>query len=405
MANKIVLISDDLDFFDYIRAKLVLRKSDELFAFSFDEIPERLFLLETSVLIVNSESSQEKTLDLLNILKDTPVIVSAFNDDEEFKNKAYKAGMFDFITLLTSDIEFQARLIPALTVASLLEKNKQYRDILVNKNIMSSSNEVFTDYNYILEQELKNINLTSRKAVFAAISPNEKTKFLLHPTVIETFILNNIRKNDILMNYASNKYFLLIFDIEIDQAKKLWNKISGQISEKLYAGFVSVSNQGRQQIINKALNELHLAINQDRNTAGMKNNPVMSLAGAKQLNSTYTNFKMFRQEFGKKIEQVITPVFYQIQQKYSNELSGVTMQQGTGEGYGTFYLKSKNSNSSFRITSPGFSKINIDITFQKDSDNIDAKRITLEPEELEAGLLEDLLEQFITEYKTTNNIA
>ena len=44
-------------------------------------------------------------------------------------------------------------------------------------------------------------------------------------------------------------------------------------------------------------------------------------------------------------------------------------------------------------------KINIDITFQKDSSNIDAKRITLEPEELEQGLLGDLLEQFISEYK------
>ena len=33
------------------------------------------------------------------------------------------------------------------------------------------------------------------------------------------------------------------------------------------------------------------------------------------------------------------------------------------------------------------------------SANVDAKRITLEPEELEAGLLGDLLEQFISEYK------
>ena len=46
-----------------------------------------------------------------------------------------------------------------------------------------------------------------------------------------------------------------------------------------------------------------------------------------------------------------------------------------------------------------FSKINIDITFQRDATTVDAKRITLEPEELEAGLLEDLLEQFILEYK------
>ena len=104
------------------------------------------------------------------------------------------------------------------------------------------------------------------------------------------------------------------------------------------------------------------------------------------------------------MEQVITPVFYQIQQKYTGKFAGITLQQGSGEGYGTFYIKGKHTSSCFRITSPGFAKINIDITYQKDSSNIDAKRITLEPEELEAGLLEDLLEQFILEYKKGANL-
>ena len=56
------------------------------------------------------------------------------------------------------------------------------------------------------------------------------------------------------------------------------------------------------------------------------------------------------------------------------------------------------------MTSPGFSKINIDITFSSSPENIDAKRISLNPDELEAGVLEDLLEQFIAEFrKEVNN--
>ena len=35
--------------------------------------------------------------------------------------------------------------------------------------------------------------------------------------------------------------------------------------------------------------------------------------------------------------------------------------------------------------------------------NIDMKRIALEPDELEAGFLEDLLEQFILEFKKEIN--
>lgn len=398
MANKIVLISDDSDFFDYIRAKLELRRSDELFTFAFDSIPEKVHLLSTSILIVNSENAREKTLDLLGIFKGTPIVVLAYNDDDTYRRKCYRAGALDFMSLLTPDAEFRARMIPALGISTLLEKNKLYKNVLVNSNIISKENEVFLDYSYIIDLELEKLRENSKKAVFLAVSPNEKSKFLIKSAVIESVILNNIRRNDILMNYAANKYFLLMFDIDINAAQKIWRKIQEQLPEKIYAGFCNVSNQKRQQLINEALNKLHEAINFDKNII-TNNDKVRNGLESIQDVAPYSNFKMFRKEFGRKIEQIITPVFYQIQQKYMGKFTGVTIEHGTGEGYGSFYIKSKLSTSCFRITSPGFSKINIDITYQKNGDNVDAKRITLEPEELESGLLEDLLEQFILEYK------
>ena len=120
MASKIVLISDDSDFFDYIKEKFSLRKSDELYTFNFDSIPDKLHLLLSSVLIVNCEGTKDKTLELLKLFKDTPIIISAYNEDEEYKLECYRAGALDYITLLTSTKEFQARLTPALSIASLL---------------------------------------------------------------------------------------------------------------------------------------------------------------------------------------------------------------------------------------------------------------------------------------------
>lgn len=399
MASKIVLISDDSDFFEYIKAKLELRKSDELFTFSFDSVPEKLQFLETAVLIVNSENTNEKTLDLLNLFRGTPIIVSAYNEDELFRKKCYRAGMFDFIPLLTPDSEFRSRMIPALTVASILEKNKQYRNVLVKNKIIKENCEIFIDYNNIIDSELEDINLCKKNAVFAAISPSDSNKFLLNPMQIETHILKNTRKNDVLMNYAPNKYFLLMFDTDVKSAMKTWTKIQAELPQKIYAGFCKVSNQKRQQLINEALNKLHEAINHDKNIVDTRNNPVDGL-GINKMTAQSTNFKMFKQEFGRKIEQVITPVFYRIQQKYADRFSGTKLKQTSGDGYGSFIINGKHCSSSFVITSPGFSKINIDITYRNhNNSNIEAKRITLEPEELECGLLEDLLEQFILEYK------
>lgn len=402
MSNKIILISDDSNFFDFIGHKLELRKSDRLLMYGFDSIPENFHLLENGVLIIDSEKSKEKTLDLLNILKNTPSIVFAFNEDDVFRRKCYRAGVYDFMTPLTSDSEFRARIIPALTVASLLEKNKRYRDFLVNKNIITKENEVFIDYKSIIDTELADIQNSSRKVVFGAISPNEKSQFLLKPALIEAVILNNIRKNDILMNYAPNKYFIFLYDIDVNSAKKIWKKITAQIPEKIYAGFCNVLNQKKEILINEALNKLHEAINYDKQIVTEKQ-PLSSLSSIQGLSSSMSNFKLFRQEFDKKMDKIIAPVFYQIQQKYAGKLTGVALEQSLENGYGAFYIKGKHFYSSFKITCPGFSKINIDVTYQKNSNNIDAKRITLEPEELEQGLLEDLLEQFILEYKKGEN--
>lgn len=399
MAGRIVLISDDTNFFDFVKLKLELRKSDELFSFTFDAVTEKIHLLKTSVIFIDAENSKEKTLDLLAILKGIPTIVFVYNEDENYKRKCFRAGAFDFMHLLISDSDFRSRMIPAFTVASLLEKNSYYRSILEDYNYISKENEIFFDYANIIDRELQTISLNVKKAIFLAISPNDKQKYLINSSVLEVVLLNNLRKNDIIMNYAPNKYFLFMFDIDLASAQKVWDKITSQLPEKIYAGLCVVSNQKREQLINEALNKLHTAINNDKNILEKSEPNENKNITSTFWDSNYSNFKMFRQEFVKKLEQVITPVFYQIQQKYSGALSGVVFEHGFGEGYGIFYIKGKHLNSSFRITSPGFSKINIDISCQKDSEDVDVKRITLEPEELEQGLLSDLLEQFVSEYK------
>jgi hypothetical protein len=82
-----------------------------------------------------------------------------------------------------------------------------------------------------------------------AIAPNERNKFFLKQELLELVLANNVRKNDIIMNFAPNKYYLLLFDIDKKSAEKLWTKIREQIPEKIYAGIVEIFNQGRRHII------------------------------------------------------------------------------------------------------------------------------------------------------------
>lgn len=388
MSNKIVLISDDSDFFEFMKHKLELRTGDELFSFKFDEVPDKISLLETAVLIINSEEAHQKTLDLLGLFNTTPIIVTSYNEDEAFKKKCYRAGMTDFITVLTPDSEFRARMLPALNAASVLEKNRQYRKLLVKNKIISPTKEVFTDYEKIIECALEELKENPRKAVLGAISPDEKGKFMLKPVQIETVIINNVRKNDILMNYAPSKYYLLMYDTDVKSAEKLWGKISSKFKHNVYAGFTLITNQNSRQLINNALNKLHEALNANDKGINYK-------TGLRTENQT--NFKLFRKEFAQKLEQIVSPVFYSAQQKYSNKLYGVKIDSEYGDGYGTFTIEGMHFKGVFSVLSPGFTKIVIDISIQIGQGEAETKRITFEPEELEVGLLEDLLEQFTGE--------
>lgn len=397
MTNKITLISDDSNFFDYIKSKLELRKSDELFYFSFAEVPANYDFIDDSVIIVDSENSQQNTLELLSLFDEAPIIVMSYNDDSSFKNKCYRAGMHDFMTISISDSDFRARILSAFKVASIIKKKLQYKSFLIQNKILADGKEIYLDYKNTISTLLQNLKLNSRKGVLLALSPDDKEKFTINPSLIETIILKNIRRNDVLINYIPNKYFLFLYDINFKMAKKLWDKISKELSEKVFAGIIEIKNQTTQQLINDSLKELYKAINVDQEKNDL--NKIDNTNDKIENELSSQNFKLFRKKSNHNIEKIVSPVFYLMQQKYSKILTGITIEHDLKDGKGYFILKGKHFVGEFRLTSPGFSKINIDITICKNSNEKEAKRITLSRNEMESGFLEDLLDQFLIEIK------
>ncbi len=396
MQGKIILVSDDVNFFEYILPKLTMVNTDNIVSVGFDSLPEIINTLNNSIIIVNSENNKKRTLELMSLIKELPAIVFSYDYDESFILDGYKAGMFAYITLSTSNEKINAIMHPIMKYLSSQNRKNFYRNILVNNKIINKNNEVFYNCEQIVKQFVENVSdddLNKDKIIIAAISPDDKSKFTIHYNQIETVILNNINENDILVNYAPHKYFILFKDTEYNSACTIVDKIINTFTEPLFAGLSVIKSKNYQQIINDVLNKLHKSINEGFNTGNKGKDSIIS-----------DNFKFFREEFNKKISQIITPVFYNAQQVYNNKLFGIEIEQEVGEGFGTLKIKSKKNIGCFKITSPGFSNINIDISISANmTDNltneIESKRISLEPDELEIGLLEDLLSQFILEFK------
>ncbi len=389
MSNKIILVSDDANFFEYFIQKLKLRKSDEIYRFSYENLIGNFHLVNTSVIILNADNNTNNAMEILKLINTAPCIIFSLNENLTEKNKFLKNGAIDFITPFNSEEEINIKINIALKFSSYLDKNTHYRKFLTKHGIISENNEVYLDYKTIIESELERINSNSIPTVLMAISPDEKTKFLLQANQIETSIINNIRKNDILMNYAANKYFLLLFNTNLESAQNLWKNIQKQIPENIYAGFTNALYKKREHLINEVLNNLHETINNSKKKNSMQQK--------ENLTDFNKNFKNFRQNYEKKIKNIIIPVFYQIQQKYNNKLWNINLSEEATNNTFSLNIKNKYYSGKLKITTPGFSIINIDIEYQnKTTKN---KRVSFSPEEFESGILEDIIEQFIYEFK------
>ena len=78
--------------------------------------------------------------------------------------------------------------------------------------------------------------------------------------------------------------------------------------------------------------------------------------------NTQKDFKLFKQLFVKKMENVITPVFYKLQSTYDGTLPETKIEQYTDENRCIFHLRSPKQTSRLTIVYPGFAKVVIYIT-------------------------------------------
>ena len=160
---------------------------------------ENLKDIETRIDEINSQSSQE-----IQIL------------ENEFNVNIKRIE--DSIKVLEKTVNVCTERIKSID-KSLEEARKKLSDILfIVQNYQTQLTQLQADKEAVevqivdlSEKLLELINKDMKTAVFVAISPNEKSKFLIQAKIIEAVILNNIRHNDILINYAPNKYFLIMF--------------------------------------------------------------------------------------------------------------------------------------------------------------------------------------------------
>ena len=411
--NGIIIISDNQLFIDSLKSRIVfLREVDNVSFSNYKNAVNYLNENNFNIIILDGENEEitrnyAKKIKTDIKFKSAELIVFIDFYSDEFVLDLFDAGIQDFILKNATDAEILMRLIWA---HQKHEKNQLYdnnQKLLYSLGIFDGANGIYSPKycRQVFETEIKTCFKKAKNASLMIIAPDMNYRQKLSINLLGTIIKNNIRSTDVL-GYADNyKFYLLLPQTKVKGIFAVYEKIKASLNDEysISVGATELKSDNFAEIencVNKALDEA-LEIS---DSIIIANNIAQKSAGEnwlEKINSNQKNFKLFKQTFLKKLKNVITPVFYQMQKLYEEKLFETDINQFSNESQSVFELKNDKFKSTLKITYPGFSKINIDVDHEFSDKPLIRKSMDLS--KLSDDALSEIMEDFIEEYRKESN--
>ncbi len=381
MKAGVLVISNDNVVFDFIRPKLVLlRNSDSVYECSYDEALENISKLAPEIVIIYCGYDLHSFVELAKKIT-LPVIVCFDDIDTEYLLTACDCGISDFFTRKSTSEEILARVMLLLKNRNIKEKCEINFDILRENNLIDSCG-FYNNPEKIFPYFLRRYDY----GTFILLSSGMKD--------LKQELQRLLRDTDIKAAGYGNVYYIFLPNVDIDGAVAVVKKISALWTD-VHAGICSHCGEKDFAQLNNVLeNALNVAAASKKEYIIIDENLMPAGNWIEKIKTNKKNFKLFKQEFNKMLEQVLTPVFYQIQSKYEQKMYNTRFFHSITPEISIFKIMGEYFDSEFRLKSSGFSAVNIEIIH-----NTKEKRVTIDINNLEPKTIEVLLEEFIEEHK------
>lgn len=407
--SNIILITNYNSVVQSLKTKLVLlREIDNILTATYANALETLDEYVPRIILLHCDEEKEDCLRLIRAIRaneqtQKAIVVLIVNEyDQEFILNAYDENITDYITFQASDAEILIRIMWCLKNKILSNAFYEQRRLLEELGVINTETGFYTsEYcEKIIENEIKNSKKLDSEDVLMLIAPSEESKLELKPEYLASAIRNSTRESDIITHSNANRFYILLKDTPLKGAYSVFEKVKQFLGKEytLHAGVGVIAQQTFAQLKERLLNALVEAMSTKQDVVVISEEQTPSEDWLETINASQKNFKLFKQTFNRKLDKVITPVFFQMQKIYEEKLFKTKIEQASTPSLSTFVLKKDNNVSELRVTYPGFSKINID-TIHQGLDSPENKRISLDLAELSEEKLTDILEDFIKEFK------
>lgn len=405
--NNILLITDEDETAKLVLSKLILlRDNDKISVCGTQKLKKTLENSLCCVVIVHENiESPDLTLKIISTIKESKSnaeIVLLLNEEKpELILKAYDLGIYDYFTVDAPDYEILIKTVNCFKLSSFKEVANRNEKFLYQLGVIDSKNSLYK-YNYLKEIFIDlSDDLRIQNGIFAILTLDDKTKTKISTNRLAGIIKNSVRQEDIVATARGGKFYLILPNIDLEGTKAVIRKIQDKIGNdfQIRSGLTKIGIQSFETLDKIAQDSLISAIQNDEMCVSLTDNLENTNTWLEDENSKPNkNFKLFKMAFTKKMNEVITPVFFRFQKECETKLTNTQVSQYANNIESVFSLKNEKLHSELILRYNGFAKFKIEIT-HSGLDSAENTKTEFQLSKLTEKELTKLLKQLKDEYK------
>lgn len=401
--NNILLISNNKNLIETFDKRIKLLRSDDNIAYSgYEDAPDAVFADKPDIVLLHETEPFIKTLNLIKYIKTKNCNILLITDNYNRDNilSAYDEGIDDYFRTNSDHSEILIKIINCIKNKNLIQKAALYEKQLKRLEVLSETTGFYSPKHFeeIFEEDIQ--TLENINCAITVISPDENGKSAYSQEKMVSAIKSALRDNiDFAAHTKSFKFCIINTTGGTEGAIALFERIKALTSPEfnIKAGICALKNYTFQTAEKKAQCALSSAM------LGSRDFVIYSKSNTENLDSWLEipenrNYKIFEISFRKKLEQIITPLFYRLQKKYEDKIPQTVIEQYTDELQSIFKLTHEKQTAYLKIAYPGMTKIVI-LTNYSGLDSPENSEITLSVNRITNEELTDIMEKFIADFK------
>lgn len=405
--NNIILITDNPETEKIVLEKLVLlRKNDNIRNCTYSNIKNALKESLFSLVILVEDEDVDLTLKYVKTIKqvnpDVEVLLVLNKINLELILKAYDDGIYDYLSINSDDYDFMIKAVNCFKYRMQKDENSRNQKFLKVMGVIDSKTGLYH------QKYLKDVfidlteDLKIRYGTFTILSLDDSNKTKVSTNRLARVLKANLREDDIIAQARGGKFYIILPNIDLIGTKTVLQKIQDKMGEnfKLRAGISKIGINSFETLEKNSNDGLVSALQNDVLAVCLEDNiDVQNTWLEDDVSETKTKeYKLFKNAFTNKMENVITPIFYRYQKTYETKLTNTQVSQYANNIECVFSLKNDKVHSELVLMYDGFAKFKLEIN-HSGLDSAENTKSEIPLNKLTDKLLISLLRQLKDEYK------